>query len=126
MKRKTGSSRSGEPLGDRGEPDKLETKRDIDLAMHRERLFDHRSKRRTREERERFTLLERKVGLAVAVVGALVAMFVFVSYPLAVTLLAGGLGLGGGVRAVWRRLVDRRDRHDGDLADSGADRSADG
>jgi len=95
----------------RGEPEKLESPEDIVLAGQRESLFDRRSRRKAREEDAKFSLVERKVGLAVRAAVPLVAMIVAGSYSITAAVAAGALGgVGGwGVWATWKRHTGRRE-----------------
>ena len=93
----------------RDEPEKLESPEDIRLAVQREGVFDRRSRRKAREEDDKFSLFERKVGLAVKTFTPFVAMIVAGSY----SMVAGAVALGGvggcGVWAAWKRGTAPRD-----------------
>lgn len=78
------------------------------LAAQREVLFDRRSRRKAREEDAKFSLVERKVGLAVRVAMPLVAMIVVGSSSIAVAAAVGALGGGWNVWAAWRRRTAGR------------------
>jgi hypothetical protein len=93
----------------RDEPEELESPEDIVLAVQREGLFDLRSRRKAREEDDKFSLVERKVGLAFRAVAPLVAMIVAGSYSVVAAAAAlGGVG-GWGVWVAWKRYTGRRD-----------------
>ncbi len=81
------------------------------LASERESLFDRRSRRKAREEDDKFSLVERKVELAVRAALPFVAMFVVGSYSITAAAAAGALGGVGGwsVWVAWRRHTGRRD-----------------
>jgi hypothetical protein len=97
----------------RGEPERLESPEDIELAEQRESLFDRRSRRKAREEDAKLSLVERKVGLVVRAAMPLIALFVAGSYSITATAAAAAGALGGaggwGVWAAWRRHTGRRD-----------------
>jgi hypothetical protein len=93
----------------RDKPEKLESPEDIGLAVQREGFFDRRSRRKAREEEEKFSLVERKVGLAVRTVTPFIAMVVAGSYSIAAAAVAL-CGFGGwGVWAAWKRRTGQQD-----------------
>jgi Flp pilus assembly protein TadB len=89
-------------------PDRLETPEEIELAGQRESLFDRRSRRKSREDDAELSLAERKVRLVVGVAGMVFAMFLAIHHPLTMAAVAGGIGVGGGARAVWKEHVSQR------------------
>jgi hypothetical protein len=92
----------------RDRPEKLESPEDIGLAVQREGFFDRRSRRKAREEDDKFSLVERKVGLAVRTVTPFIAMIAAGSYSIAAAAVAlGGVG-GWGAWAAWKRRTGRR------------------
>jgi hypothetical protein len=93
----------------RDKPEKLESPEDIGLAVQREGVFDRRSRRKAREEDDKFSLVERKVGLAVRTVMPFVAMIIAGSSSIAAAVVALGSVGGWGVWAAWKRRTGRRD-----------------
>lgn len=68
-------------------------------------MFDRRSRREAREDEAKFSLLERRAWLLVGVIAATLAL---VRYPFVATIAAGGIGVGGGAWAAWRRRTGQR------------------
>lgn len=80
----------------------------IELAELTETLVDRRSKRRDREKDKRLDRGERVVRIVLFAIASLALIYVLLEYAHSAPLVAGGLGVGGGVALVRHHLQKRK------------------
>ena len=73
----------------------METPEQVELAERIEDVLAARAKRKRREARARFEIVERSVLLVMTVLSTVVLWTLMVTHPEALPLAAGGFGAGG-------------------------------